>query len=137
MYSSPTTHSAPVARRWSWKRDPRLEASLMQNTRGIAELPGVAVVGGCGYRLTPLQEGMLYPNLSRNGSGTAVEQVVCTLREPLDVPHLARAWQLVADRHQALRAGFRWQGLEQPLQAFRASVAIDVDEHDWRVLGER
>ena len=80
---------------------------------------------------------MLFNSLLRGGTGVDIEQLVVTLRERLEVPRLARAWQEVTDRHQALRAGFCWQGLDRPAQAFRDSVSIGIEEHDLRGLGER
>jgi NRPS condensation-like uncharacterized protein len=61
--------------------------------------------------------------------------MVCTLRERVEVPRLARAWRAVADRHQALRAEFHWRGLDRPAQVFLDSVPVVIDESDWRGLG--
>jgi len=109
----------------------------MNHNRDASELFGAASAGRPAYRLAPLQEGMLYNNLLRGGTGVDIQQLVAALHERLEIPRMARAWQEATDRHQALRAGFRWQGLDRPVQAFRDSVAIGIEEHDLRGLGER
>ena len=50
------------------------------------------------YPLSPLQEGMLFHTLSRPNSGVDIEQIICKLNEPLQLPLLNTAWQRVVDR---------------------------------------
>jgi len=59
------------------------------------------------YRLTPMQEGMLFQSLRADYAGVDVEQIVCRLREDLDIPILVRAWERVVTSHPALRTAFR------------------------------
>ena len=55
------------------------------------------------YRLSPMQEGMLYHYLSAKYAGVDIEQIVVSVQEPLDVDALDDAWQRAAQRHPALR----------------------------------
>ncbi len=86
------------------------------------------------YRLTPMQEGMLFQAFYAEHSGVDVEQIVCRLRESLDVPNLLRAWEHVVARHPAFRTAFRWSDVEQPLQQVVARVDVPFQESDWRML---
>lgn len=68
------------------------------------------------YPLTPAQLGMLYHTLSSPDSDVYMAYVVMTLRGDLDVALLQQSWDATYQRHEALRAGFLWEGLEEPLQ---------------------
>jgi natural product biosynthesis luciferase-like monooxygenase protein len=79
-----------------------------------------------------MQQGMLFHHLSDPESGVDVEQIVCTLREELDVAALRRAWQAVHLRHAVLRSRFRWEGVEDPVQEVVPDATPDFEELDWR-----
>jgi hypothetical protein len=51
------------------------------------------------YRLSPLQEGILFHTRYAPRSRAYFEQFVGILDGDLEVPDLARAWQQVVDRH--------------------------------------
>src|SRR5271166_3432617 len=68
------------------------------------------------FPLSPIQQGMLYHYLTSPNSGTDIEQMVVTLREPLETTPFRRAWQRLVDRHGAFRTGFEWEGLPSPEQ---------------------
>jgi Condensation domain len=55
------------------------------------------------YELSPMQAGMLFHAVSAGRSGVDVEQVVATLREPLDEALFLRTWQRAAERHPIVR----------------------------------
>jgi len=84
------------------------------------------------YPLSPMQQGMLFHTLYDPGSGAYVEQRTFLLRGPLDKGAFSRAWQLVVDRHGALRTTFTWEDLEQPLQLVHERATLAVDAQDWR-----
>jgi len=88
------------------------------------------------YELSPMQTGMLFHAVSGGASGIDIEQVVATLREPLDEAHFLRAWQRVAERHAILRTRFRWEGVAEPVQDVVDRVQIPVERFDWRALTE-
>ena len=74
------------------------------------------------YPLTPMQEGMLFHYLSEPGSGVDIEQIVCSLRHPVDVARLQAAWDRTARSLPRLGTSFRWVGVPQPLQREGAVV---------------
>jgi amino acid adenylation domain-containing protein len=84
------------------------------------------------YELSPLQQGMLFHTLYSPGSGIYFEQSLFTIEGDLDRTAFQRAWQHVVARHSILRTGFVWEGVDKPLQIVYRSVAVGVEEHDWR-----
>src|SRR6266513_243309 len=88
------------------------------------------------YELSPMQAGMLFHAVSGEDRGIDLEQVVATLREPLEEAHFVRAWQRVVERHPVLRSRFSWEGVVDPAQEVLDHVQIPVERFDWRALAE-
>ncbi len=88
------------------------------------------------YRLSPMQEGMLFHSLSDQESGQYVEQAACTVEGDLDPAALRRAWEGVLERHSVLRAGFHWEEVDRPVQVVYRQVELPWREEDWRTLPE-
>ena len=84
------------------------------------------------YPLSAMQQGMLFQHLSNQYPGVDVEQMLCTLREPLDLGCFEQAWQQVAQRHPILRTRFRWEGLAQPEQSVQPQVELTLQYADWQ-----
>ncbi|MBT5903247.1 MAG: amino acid adenylation domain-containing protein [Opitutaceae bacterium] len=83
------------------------------------------------YELSPLQEGFLFHHLRDPAGGDYVEQMTFLLEGALDLAAFERAWQVVVDRHPALRTSFQWEGLEKPLQIVHRQVAVPLVTEDW------
>ncbi|HYG62209.1 MAG TPA: condensation domain-containing protein, partial [Thermoanaerobaculia bacterium] len=90
------------------------------------------------YRLSPLQEGMLFESLYAGGDAYVV-QVSWTLAGDLDAAALRRAWEWLTVRHAVLRTSFHWEEMEHPHQVVHRQVELPWDEEDWRGVpaGER
>jgi natural product biosynthesis luciferase-like monooxygenase protein len=86
------------------------------------------------YGLTPVQLGMLFNRVHAGGSGVDIEQMIATLREPLDVANLRRAWQATVAQHATLRTRFRWEEVSAPLQEVLENVDLPFLETDLRSL---
>jgi len=84
------------------------------------------------YLLTPVQRGMLFHALSAPGSGVYFEQFTTAYDEGLDPAAFTAAWQLVLDRHPALRTSFLWEDLDEPVQVVHRRVELAVERLDWR-----
>ncbi|WP_093588682.1 non-ribosomal peptide synthetase [Lentzea waywayandensis] len=93
----------------------------------VARTPGLADV----YPLSPLQQGMLFHAVESPDKGVYWTQDVRELTGPLDVDAMRAAWQLVLDRHPALRTGFVWEGVREPLQVVVGDVEVPFEVHDW------
>ena len=59
------------------------------------------------YRLTPVQQGMLFHWLQERSAGVDIEQFVGDLAEEIDGPLLEAAWRRVVERHPIMRTRFR------------------------------
>lgn len=92
------------------------------------------------YPLAPSQQGLLYDTLSQQmlalGTGDAtgkyIEIYTYDLPGGLDVTGLQQAWQTVIARHTALRTGFLWTGVAEPVQFVLSQVDLAMPYHDWR-----
>ncbi|TDD60724.1 amino acid adenylation domain-containing protein, partial [Actinomadura darangshiensis] len=84
------------------------------------------------YPLAPMQQGMLFHVLQApDGVGVYWAQGLYEFTGQVDAAKLRRAWQLVVDRHPALRTGFVWEGVPEPLQVVHANVTVPFEVHDW------
>ncbi|MEY4544398.1 MAG: hypothetical protein RL685_593 [Pseudomonadota bacterium] len=85
--------------------------------------------------VSPLQQGILFHSLRSRESDPYFYQVVFQLSGVLDVARLTRAWQLAVDRHQVLRAEYRWEETATPLQVIFKKRAVEIEQLDWRAHG--
>ncbi len=86
------------------------------------------------YPLSPVQAGMLFHSLLAPTSGVYYVQTTIRLGGALDERRLKRAWQSVVDRHAALRTGFAWLQIPQPLQIVYRTLPLIWQARDWREL---
>jgi len=83
------------------------------------------------YPLSPMQQGMLFHALYEREGGVYVNQLQVEI-EGVDPERFRSAWQAALDSHDNLRAGFLWDGLEQPLQLIRRELQLPLRVLDWR-----
>ncbi|MGL5922312.1 amino acid adenylation domain-containing protein [Chroococcidiopsis sp.] len=86
------------------------------------------------YPLSAMQQGMLFHSLHAQQSGVDIEQVICSIRDRLNVSAFIQAWQRVVERHPVLRTSFDWKSDRQPLQCVHLQPAIEIEQEDWRSL---
>ncbi|MGB8506941.1 MAG: condensation domain-containing protein, partial [Pyrinomonadaceae bacterium] len=84
------------------------------------------------FPLTPMQQGILFHTLYTPGTPAYFQQIECVLRGPLDAAAFCRAWRQVAARHAALRTGFVWEEIKEPVQIVYRQADLPCDIHDWR-----
>ncbi|HEX8116027.1 MAG TPA: condensation domain-containing protein, partial [Pyrinomonadaceae bacterium] len=84
------------------------------------------------YTLSPMQQGMFFHSVYAEGSGLYVQQIVCRLREDLNVPLFERAWRRLVERHPVLRTCLRWADLAVPVQEVLRHVELPLTKSDWR-----
>lgn len=82
------------------------------------------------YPLSPLQQGMLYHNLLLPDSGVDIEQIICTLKEPINISLFKSAWQTVINRHPILRTDFQWEGIDEPVQVVAPEIDLVLEFQD-------
>src|SRR5690349_4251723 len=83
------------------------------------------------YPLSPMQEGMVFHTVYDPTAGFYIQQMICTLREDLNVSVLNEAWQRVVQRYDILRTCFRWDS-ELPTQEVHEAVTVLINDEDWR-----
>ena len=88
------------------------------------------------YRLSPVQEGILFHALNEPDNGLYVRHLVVELSGALEVERLQEAWARLLARHAVLRTSLHWQEVAHPVQVVARRVALPWDEKDWRCLSE-
>ena len=86
------------------------------------------------YRLSSIQQGLLFHTLSAPQSGAYTEQLRCELSGNLDLHAFEEAWQAVLERHSILRTSFVWSGFDEPLQIVHRRVRLELNVQDLREL---
>src|SRR5579864_4447002 len=86
------------------------------------------------YRLSPIQEGMLFHHLNAKHSGIDIEQIVCSIREPIHIEAMRDAWRQIVARRDVMRTSFHWQDCDEPYQSVQSEVRLPFDVHDMRGL---
>ncbi|MFD0546628.1 condensation domain-containing protein [Streptomyces mexicanus] len=84
------------------------------------------------YRLSFMQQGLLYHSLVDPEAAFYVDQVVYTLDGPFDEERFTRAWRRATQRHETLRTSFHWEGIEELVQVVHREAELPVEHHDWR-----
>jgi amino acid adenylation domain-containing protein len=79
------------------------------------------------FKLSPLQEGMLFHHLSGDMPGVDIEQIVIGYNEPVDAKLLERAWRLATERHSMLRASFEWKQSSDPVQQVNDQITLSLE----------
>ena len=85
------------------------------------------------YGLSPMQQLMfLHVKTTDSAHDVLFNQIVYRIRGPLNRVAYRTAWQLMIDRHPALRTMFVWQDGKEPLQVVRETLSLPWSEQDWR-----
>ncbi|HVI46052.1 MAG TPA: non-ribosomal peptide synthase/polyketide synthase [Chitinophaga sp.] len=82
------------------------------------------------YRLSSLQEGMLFHGLYDKDAGAYTEQLTCTLTD-LHTEAFARSWNYLLQRHTILRSSFDYEGLDVPVQCVYRNVPLHINIEDF------
>ncbi|MGW3496801.1 non-ribosomal peptide synthetase [Streptomyces sp. NPDC001020] len=84
------------------------------------------------YRLSFMQQGLLYHSLVDPEAAFYVDQVVHTLDGPFDEDRFEQVWRRAMERHETLRTSFHWEGIEELVQVVHSGADLSVERHDWR-----
>jgi amino acid adenylation domain-containing protein/non-ribosomal peptide synthase protein (TIGR01720 family) len=121
---------SPAVRGWTAADFPLAGLSGSELATVAAQCPDLEDV----YRLSPIQEGLLFHHLSSPERDAYFEQRSFTIQGDLDTEALKESWRMVIDRHSILRTSFLWENLEHPVQVVRSAATLPVVELDWRGL---
>src|SRR5262249_9140459 len=84
------------------------------------------------YRLSPMQQGMLFHTLYAPGAGEYISQLIVQMDGDLNLDALANAWQAVIERHQMLQASFHGKERAEPVQVVHEGLDLPLTHEDWR-----
>lgn len=84
------------------------------------------------YALSPMQEGMLFDTLMAPQSGIYLMQDRFDVQGVIDEKRFQQAWQMIVDRHSALRTAFLWETSAHPVQIVLRHVELPFEYLDWR-----
>jgi non-ribosomal peptide synthetase component F/NRPS condensation-like uncharacterized protein/acyl carrier protein len=87
-------------------------------------------------RLTPLQDGMFFEALRKQGSTEVNYQICLELSGELRPALLREAWRTVVRRHPILRTSFHYERLDVPVQVAHRDADPPWSELDWRGVDE-
>ncbi|MES2733434.1 MAG: non-ribosomal peptide synthase/polyketide synthase [Bacteroidota bacterium] len=108
--------------------DTFLDATLANGEKRRDQIAGL-------YRLSALQEGLLFHGLYDEGIGIYIQQFTGDLEAP-DLDLLVQSWQYLVDKHSILRSGFHYDAFRIPVQAAYKEVKLPVTRLDYRDLSE-
>ncbi len=82
------------------------------------------------FALTPLQEGILFHYIKSPGSDLYFEQLCLGISGKIDVRSFKEAWNFVIKNNEMLRATFRWEKIEKPVQIILKEHELRFQFHD-------
>ncbi|HET9276550.1 MAG TPA: condensation domain-containing protein, partial [Flavitalea sp.] len=87
------------------------------------------------YRLSGLQQGMLFHGLYDEGGAGYINHFWCDLIDP-DLNNLNKSWNYVLRRHSILRSGFYHDSLSIPVQTVYREAKLPIRIVDYRGMSE-
>ncbi|MFK8105307.1 MAG: amino acid adenylation domain-containing protein, partial [Saprospiraceae bacterium] len=88
------------------------------------------------YRLSPLQEGMLFHHLFDKDSTAYNEQFIVDFPNDIDAALFEKCWHIVVQKHSILRTGIFYDELSIPVQCVMKKVEIPFALHDFSNLSD-
>ncbi|MBK8549759.1 MAG: non-ribosomal peptide synthase/polyketide synthase [Ignavibacteria bacterium] len=108
-----------------------LDRFLEKPYRGIARKESVQGL----YRLSGLQEGMLFHALYDSKAAVYIEQISCDLSGP-DLEIFSNSWEHVLRNHSVLRSAFYYDEFSIPVQCVYRDVGMPVTILDYRDMNQ-
>lgn len=84
--------------------------------------------------LTPMQEGLLYYYRKSGHSAQYCEHLILQLEGDIQRERVITAWAVVQKANEALRAVFRWEGLNSPVQVILKQKPLPLQHEDYSHL---
>jgi non-ribosomal peptide synthase protein (TIGR01720 family) len=87
------------------------------------------------YRLSGLQQGMLFHSLYDGQGGAYTEQFICDLLA-VDLEVLTKSWAYIIKHHSVLRSAFYYDQFAVPVQCVYKEVSLPVAVLDYRNISQ-
>lgn len=79
------------------------------------------------YRLSPMQEGILYHYMKANESSAYFEQAVLSIEGKLDISHLEESFNKLIQGHDIFRTVFVYEKIVKPIQVVMKEQRVCID----------
>jgi amino acid adenylation domain-containing protein len=89
------------------------------------------------YRLSPLQEGILFHSLYDKDSTAYFQQVSYRIRDDLDMSLIRQSLGALMERYDVLRTAFVYESIEKPRQVVLRRRPVQFDFTDLRAVKEK
>lgn len=86
------------------------------------------------YRLSPVQEAMLFHSLLDPAGAVYTEQIALAIEGRLDIQAFRDGWAAVARAHPVLRTAVLWEDVPHPVQVVHRNVEVQLEVLDWRAV---
>ena len=83
------------------------------------------------YRLSAVQEGMLFHSLYDEESKAYLNQFQCDLIGDLSIEKLQESFDIILQKHTVLRSSFHYQGFSVPVQCVHRNVTLPFTVYDY------
>jgi amino acid adenylation domain-containing protein/non-ribosomal peptide synthase protein (TIGR01720 family) len=87
------------------------------------------------YRLSGLQQGMLFHGVYNERAGSYIDQITCDLGVP-DLEAFTKSWRKIMQHHSILRSAFYSDVFSIPVQCVYRDVELPVNVMDYRHMNE-
>lgn len=88
------------------------------------------------YRLSPIQEGILFHCIRHDENPVYIEQFSYVVNGNVSSEVVDNAWQMTIARHDILRSGFIWQGVDKPVQVVFKTIPFTLQVLDYSSLDD-
>ncbi|WP_343745933.1 non-ribosomal peptide synthase/polyketide synthase [Chitinophaga sp.] len=115
----------------AWVSNSELDSFLEATHHGVPRREQVDSL----YRLSGLQEGMLFHSLYAAEAGTYTEQMTVDI-DDLQVDAFVKSWDLLLEKHTILRTAFYYDRFSIPVQCVYKKVKLPVEILDYTAFDQ-
>lgn len=88
------------------------------------------------YKLSGLQEGMLFHSLFDGQAGSYIEQLDCEMTN-VDIASFKKSWDYIFKHHSILRSSFHHEEFSIPVQCVHTAVEVPITVLDYRHIARQ
>lgn len=88
------------------------------------------------YKLTSMQQGMLFHSIKDSDSGVYTEQTILDIKGKLDIELFEKTFNYLIEKHEIFRTAFIYNKLEEPKQVVLSERKINVEVFELKTFTE-